>query len=622
MDLKYRLGQTKPSASITRKHSTYPPVKDTTPLPSQQRVTDAHDEHGGQHPREPVTDARRGTGRGRRRARRGGAGAVLPTGPLAAASLPAFALVPVMLRPVALRRPRLHAPPVVLRPVALGALRRLRLHARVVGGRRPGDLLQLDRGLLGVGGRRLDEGDHGPQHRAVVLLGRGHDLHGARVVLEEEPLLAVDGPGLPLGHAGHDGGGVGVERAHEAGPVGLRQRHDGRVGGRVALGRVAVRVVGPEDAVELDRVVGAEAEGLLFLVEHAVPVVEGLDAVAGHGVLERLGDAVQPEVPEAVGELAPQLARVREDGLRLVEVRLLEQGEGGVAEGLGGLVVDGLEGLVHRVRLLVDVLGPLVGAGAGDGRDLEVLTLGERLQRRGLDEVVVEVGVELAVFRLESRGVDAAEAGQGVGLLVAAGGVGEAVVLLLALLERADGRDRDRLHDGALDQARVVVTERGEEHGHRRRAGRVARHDHVIRVSSELCGNSRSVDTDLERFGLTHAKEDKEKTYSSDVFLQPLQPLDLVLQAVVQARPVLNLLALQETIGPDAVVDLDHQNVSKHGQIAAVEVGVGEGLEAPALDEVQDRQLRLGRRVGRREDVEVQAVLVGREAFVGLHREV
>src|SRR3569833_495612 len=92
-------------------------------------------------------------------------------------------------------------------------------------------------------------------------------------------------------------------------------------------------------------------------------------------------------------------------------------------------------------------------------------------------------------------------------------------------------------------------------------------------------------------------------TYRCNVLLDPLQALDLVLETVVQAPVVHNLSALQETERANSVVDLDDHDATERSQLAAVEVGIGVGLEAAALDEVQNRQFRLRRSVGRSKDV-------------------
>ena len=87
------------------------------------------------------------------------------------------------------------------------------------------------------------------------------------------------------------------------------------------------------------------------------------------------------------------------------------------------------------------------------------------------------------------------------------------------------------------------------------------------------------------------------------MLLGPLQPLNHVLQSVVHAPVQDDLPAVEKAEGPNAVVDLHHDDVSKVGNVAAVEIGVGVGIEAAALDEVHDRKPRVDGGVGRREDV-------------------
>ena len=93
------------------------------------------------------------------------------------------------------------------------------------------------------------------------------------------------------------------------------------------------------------------------------------------------------------------------------------------------------------------------------------------------------------------------------------------------------------------------------------------------------------------------------------MLLSPLHSLNYVLEAVIHAPIDHNLSTVEETEWSNTVVDLHHDNVSKVGDIAAVEVGIGVGVEPAALDEVQDREPGLCGGVGRGEDVREEAVL-------------
>lgn len=80
----------------------------------------------------------------------------------------------------------------------------------------------------------------------------------------------------------------------------------------------------------------------------------------------------------------------------------------------------------------------------------------------------------------------------------------------------------------------------------------------------------------------------------ADILLDPLKSFDLIFQAIVQTPFRLNLLARQESIRPDSVVEGDDNDVLSRSldQTCPVVIGVGVGIEPSTLDPEVDWQAR------------------------------
>ena len=77
------------------------------------------------------------------------------------------------------------------------------------------------------------------------------------------------------------------------------------------------------------------------------------------------------------------------------------------------------------------------------------------------------------------------------------------------------------------------------------------------------------------------------------MILHPFQQLSLVFQAIVEAQGfvVRNLLASEEAIRPDSIIEIDHDKLAVGGtnQIGAIVVEIPVDAETAALDENIDR---------------------------------
>lgn len=146
-----------------------------------------------------------------------------------------------------------------------------------------------------------------------LLLQRSHTLHLRDVRLEQQPLVVVLFPSLPLRRSL---GPVLVrvsDAPHETRPVPLHDRHHAFVVRAVARGRIAVDVLGPEDGIHFYRVGHAIAAGhQLCVLDVPVVVVDGGDAVLGVEVRQRDAWASVAQVTVRVGDLAPVGGGVRE----------------------------------------------------------------------------------------------------------------------------------------------------------------------------------------------------------------------------------------------------------------------------------------------------------------------
>lgn len=104
----------------------------------------------------------------------------------------------------------------------------------------------------------------------------------------------------------------------------------------------------------------------------------------------------------------------------------------------------------------------------------------------------------------------------------------------------------------------------------------------------------------------------KYETYLFDVGLYPLQELALILQTVVQTQGLVghNLFACEESIGSNAVVEVDYYNFVVRGanQMRSVQVCIAVIVEASTLNEDINRQLALGCCMGWGIDVGEQTV--------------
>jgi hypothetical protein len=92
----------------------------------------------------------------------------------------------------------------------------------------------------------------------------------------------------------------------------------------------------------------------------------------------------------------------------------------------------------------------------------------------------------------------------------------------------------------------------------------------------------------------------------ADIFLYPLQGLDLISETIVGSAALNNLIRSQETIRTNTVVEVDNNNVvvARFNQTGAVVVRVRVCVESTALDEEVDGERVVRGSICRSKDVD------------------
>lgn len=98
--------------------------------------------------------------------------------------------------------------------------------------------------------------------------------------------------------------------------------------------------------------------------------------------------------------------------------------------------------------------------------------------------------------------------------------------------------------------------------------------------------------------------------YLVNVFLNPLQQLDHVLEATIQTTTLLDFLRCKEAIWANTVIERDDHNVEVRcfNQPGPVVVGIGQSIEPTALNPDKHWQSGSAGRIRRGVDVYVQAI--------------
>ena len=100
-------------------------------------------------------------------------------------------------------------------------------------------------------------------------------------------------------------------------------------------------------------------------------------------------------------------------------------------------------------------------------------------------------------------------------------------------------------------------------------------------------------------------------TKLADVILYPLQCFSLVQQAVVQAASLLDLCACEKPIQRHTIIEVDHDDAltRRLDEARAVQVRIRIRVKPSTLDKKVHGKLRVLRSIGRRVQIQKEAVL-------------
>jgi hypothetical protein len=235
--------------------------------------------------------------------------------------------------------------------------------------------------------------------------------------------------------------------------------------------------------------------------------------------------------------------------------------------------------------------GAFVCVVAVDGGEFDEIALAEGGHGEITDYISVESGSihvqwrvlsaregSIDVLGLQISGVETAETGQGIVGACAAGANDQVVVHELRFVDTADSGKRLGLSGWSVEETVVASVVSSKE-------------------KSDWCGTCRC-SSDGNVLGVT--------SKLADIFLYPLQSLDLVSETVVGSASLNNLVWSQETIRTNTVVEVDDDNVvvACFDQTGTVVVGVRVGVESTALNEEVDGERVVWSGIRRSKDVD------------------